>query len=269
VVSERDEIIESARMLDANALASAPSAARYERVDDRRLGAAIDIIAAHGRADEQTGDRTRGRHGARIGRYVLWSDPHKVAALQTFASERAASRTLELGGLYLAGNTGRGSGGIRIGRYVLWGDMLQPYANEKSASGARTFGLVPGAVKSTDDTPEPRATRTWRNTTVIRRAPRQSWRRPIWFVPRIKDPNLWWELHVGPIVPIRFKRQQSMQPRPQITVAPAGSPAGVRTERRLREIMASDPRWRVSSPFGPSLPPSNGKHRPQRGQSRL
>jgi len=269
VVSERDEIIQIARVLDATALVRASSTARYERVDDPQLAAAIDILAAHGHADEQTGDGKLRRRGTRVGSYVLWSDAQKTSALQTFASERAASRTLELGGLYLAGNTGLGSGGIRIGRYVLWGDMLQPYANEKSAAGAFTFGLVPGAVKNTDDAPEHRAPRTWRNVTVTRRTRRQYLRLPIWFVPRLTDPNLWWELHVGPIILIRFKRQQSTQPRPQITLAPAGSPAAVRAERRLREITASDPRWRASVPFGPSLPPSNGKHRRPRGQSSL
>ena len=250
-----------------DAVARASSTAHYQAADDRELAAAIDVLAAHGRVDEQTGDRNLGCHGARIDRYILWSDAHKAIALQTFATERAASRTLELGGLYLAGTTGRGSEGIRIGRYVLWGDTLQPYANEKSASGALTFGLVPGAVKTTRDPPWPRAPRTWRNLTVIRRGRHQSWRRPIWIQPRIKDPNLWWELHIGPIILICFRRERSTDPGQRITLAPAGSPAAVRAERRLREIMASDPRWRASGPFGPTVPPSNGKHRPPRGQS--
>ena len=147
-MSERDEIIETACELDAKAVAGASSTARYQAADDRELAAAIGVLAAHGRVDEQTGDRDLGFHGARIVRYVLWSGAHKIVALQTVASERAASRTLELGGLYLAGDTGRGANGIRIGRYVLWGNTLQPYANEKSASGALVFGLVPGAVET-------------------------------------------------------------------------------------------------------------------------
>ncbi len=132
---------------------------RYERVDDRELAAAIDIVRAHGCADELTRDRGHGQHGARIGRYVLWTDPRGVAALQTFASGRAASMMLQLGGLYLSGNTERSADGVRVGRYVLWRDerrafaALQPYANERSASGALMFGLLPAAGEGYDTSP--------------------------------------------------------------------------------------------------------------------
>jgi hypothetical protein len=149
---DRERIVETARKLDADTLARAASAGRYQSADDPELGAAIDIISAHGCADELTGDRKHGRHGARIGPYVLWSDPQRVAALQTFANDRAASMMLVLGGQYLAGNTQRRPNGVRVGRYVLWTDddrqefaALQPFANERSASGALMFGLLPGA----------------------------------------------------------------------------------------------------------------------------
>jgi len=108
-VTKRTEIVETACKLEPNAVARASSTAHYQAAGDRELAAAIDVLAAHGRVDEQTGDRNLGCHGARIDRYILWSDAHKAIALQTFATERAASRTLELGGLYLAGTTGRGS----------------------------------------------------------------------------------------------------------------------------------------------------------------
>jgi hypothetical protein len=159
VVIDRDEIVEAARELDASMLASAGQSDRYERADDRELAAAIDIVSAHGCADALTGDRGHGHHGARIGRYVLWSDPQSVVALQTFANERAASMMLELGGLYVAGSTERSADGVRVGRYVLWRDdrrafaALQPYANERSASGALMFGLVPGAGEGIDRSP--------------------------------------------------------------------------------------------------------------------
>jgi hypothetical protein len=98
VVSDRDEIVKAARELDASALGCARESARYERADDRELAAAIDVVSAHGSADALTGDREHGHHGARIGRYVLWSDRQRVAALQTFANELAAAMMLELGG---------------------------------------------------------------------------------------------------------------------------------------------------------------------------
>jgi len=82
-MSERAKIIETARRLDAHMLACAAGTARYEGADDLELAAAIDIISAHGRADELAGDRKHGRHGARIGRYVLWSNSQRVAALQS------------------------------------------------------------------------------------------------------------------------------------------------------------------------------------------
>jgi hypothetical protein len=160
VVSDRDEIVEAARELDAGTLTCAGKSVRYEQADDRELAAAIDIISAHGCPDELTGDREHGCHGARIGRYVLWSDPQRVAALQTFANQRAASVMLKLGGVYLAGNTEHRSNGVRVGRYVLWRDddaqefaALQPYANERSASGALMFGLLPGAGDGYDQSP--------------------------------------------------------------------------------------------------------------------
>jgi len=158
-VSDRDEIVKAAHQLDAGALERARESDRYERADDRELAAAIDVVSAHGCADELTGDRERGHHGARVGRYVLWSDPQRVAALQTFANELAASTMLELGGLYLAGRTEHRADGVRVGRYVLWRDerrtfvALQPYANERSASGALMFGLVPGAGEGFDRSP--------------------------------------------------------------------------------------------------------------------
>jgi len=270
-MSEREEIIKTARQLDPRMLGCASSAGRYRGTDDLDLVAAIDIIAAHGHADEQTGDRKHGRHGARVGRYVLWSDPHKVLALQSFASEQAASRTFELGGLYLAGNTRRGSQGVRVGRYVLWGNTLQPYANQQSAAGALQFGLVPGAAKDTNGTPQPRAPRTWRNVTVIRRGRRAFWRRPISFQPRDKDPNLWCELHIGPVIFVWFRRGGSTGPCPQMIVAPAGSPAAVRAERRLRAKAASYPLWGTHdarrAAQEPKAPQSNGKSHPS-GSSR-
>ena len=160
VVSDRDEIVEAARELDARTLTCAAKSDRYERADDRELAAAIDIVSAHGCADELAGDRERGRYGVRIGRYVLWSDPQRVATLQTFANLRAASMMLKLGGLYLAGNTEHRSNGVRVGRYVLWRDdgaqefaAMQPYANERSASGALMFGSLPGAGEGYDRSP--------------------------------------------------------------------------------------------------------------------
>ena len=239
-MTDRDHIIDTARQLDAETLKRAATTYRYQSTGDPQLAAAIDILSAHGRADELSGDLARGRYGARVRRYVLWGDTRRVVALQTFATERTASRTLELGGLYLAGNTERGSEGVRVGRHVLWGDTLQPYANDQSASGALWFGLVPGAVKETSGAPTPRP-RTWRSVTVIRRGWRASRRRLIWFQPRIKDPNLWCELYVGPIILIRFRGARSADPRPRITVAAAGSPAAVRAERRLRAMAATDP----------------------------
>ena len=242
-MTDRDQITDTARRLDAQTLTRAATTRRYENTADPQLAAAIDILSVHGEADELTGDREHGGYGARVGRYVLWGDTRRVVALQTFATERAASRTLELGGLCLAGNTERGSDGVRVGRHVLWGDTLQPYANDRSASGALQFGLVPGAVKETSGTATPRP-RTWRNVTVVRRGWRASGRRPIWLQPRIKDPHLWCELHLGPIVLIWFRRARCTDPRPGITVAPAGSPAAVRAERRLRAMAASDRRAR-------------------------
>lgn len=159
-MSDRDEIIEAACELDARTLACAVKSDRYERADERVLAAAIDIVSAHGCADELTGDREHGHYGARIGRYVLWSDPQRVAALQTFANQRSASMMLKLGGLYLAGNTEHRSDGVRVGRYVLWRDddaqefaALQPYANERSASRALMLGLLPGAGEGYDRSP--------------------------------------------------------------------------------------------------------------------
>ena len=85
----RDEIIQTARVRHQCA-GGRVEHGRNKWVDVGELAAAIDIIAAHGRADEQTSDRKLGHHGARIGRYVVWSDADKIAVLQTFASELAA-----------------------------------------------------------------------------------------------------------------------------------------------------------------------------------
>jgi hypothetical protein len=153
VVSDRAEVVEAACELDARALACALRSGRYERADERVLAAAIDIISAHGCADELTGDREHGRYGARIGRYVLWSDPQRVAALQTFANQRSASMMLKLGGLYLAGKVrinGRCAGGGRgtlgaaaITAKAVAGVLLRPRLSVRwphratDASGAR------------------------------------------------------------------------------------------------------------------------------------
>jgi hypothetical protein len=167
----REEIIEAGRELDAGTLGSSAGANRYYGTEDPELAAAIDIISAHGCADELTGELEHGPRGARIGRYVLWSDPQRVAALQTFANVRDASMMLELGGLYLAGNTERRPDGVRVGtccgatttgrnsrRYNPTRTSGAPWERscsacpappgegyDQSPSGAFTCGLPPGA----------------------------------------------------------------------------------------------------------------------------
>jgi hypothetical protein len=95
----REELIEQARALDqatfdAEACAAGPG--RYEGAADLALTVAVDIIALHGFADDQGGTTEfGGRHGARVGRYVLWTDAQGFRTLEEFDSGEAASVALE------------------------------------------------------------------------------------------------------------------------------------------------------------------------------
>lgn len=97
-ISDRDEIIATARDLDAATMDAETCTAgpgRYEGASDLELLVACDVIAMHGFADATAGSVEYGRYGARIGRYVVWTDDRGFVSLETFETASGAQDALD------------------------------------------------------------------------------------------------------------------------------------------------------------------------------
>lgn len=93
----REHVIEVACTLDratfeAESCAAGPG--RYEGAWDLSLLVAVDIMAMHGAADEQGGSTETGRHGARVHRWVVWTDGEGFRTLEEFATVEAAREAI-------------------------------------------------------------------------------------------------------------------------------------------------------------------------------